>query len=142
MEASNSSWVSLLMQASPFLLLIGFWIYLMRQLKGPMKERGANVEKQIDFLLEHHARFAADLEELKNDLKLLKDEHRQLANSVGALAGAVTDQHGQVAQLVSITEALARTTQELTNSQRHTNERLNALIKVVDDIVRRDGGRL
>ncbi len=32
-EASNSSWISLLVQASPFLLLIGFWIFMMRQMQ-------------------------------------------------------------------------------------------------------------
>src|SRR3972149_5569098 len=31
-ESSTSSWVSILVNASPFLLLIGFWIFMMRQL--------------------------------------------------------------------------------------------------------------
>ena len=33
-EVSSSSWVSLLVQASPFLLLIGFWIFMMRQMQS------------------------------------------------------------------------------------------------------------
>ncbi len=33
-EASNNSWISLLVQASPFLLLIGFWIFMMRQMQS------------------------------------------------------------------------------------------------------------
>ncbi len=33
-EVSNSSLVSLLIQASPFLLLIGFWIFMMRQMQS------------------------------------------------------------------------------------------------------------
>jgi len=32
-ESSTSSWVSILVQASPFLLLIGFWIFMMRQMQ-------------------------------------------------------------------------------------------------------------
>jgi cell division protease FtsH len=32
-ENSNSSWVSILVNASPFLLLIGFWIFMMRQMQ-------------------------------------------------------------------------------------------------------------
>ena len=32
-ESSTSSWVSLLVNASPFLLLIGFWIFMMRQMQ-------------------------------------------------------------------------------------------------------------
>ncbi len=33
-EASNSSILSLLIQASPFLLLLGFWIFMMRQMQS------------------------------------------------------------------------------------------------------------
>ena len=32
-ESSSSSWVTLLVNASPFLLLIGFWIFMMRQMQ-------------------------------------------------------------------------------------------------------------
>jgi len=32
-ENSNSSWISILVNASPFLLLIGFWIFMMRQMQ-------------------------------------------------------------------------------------------------------------
>ncbi|MGH8459679.1 MAG: ATP-dependent metallopeptidase FtsH/Yme1/Tma family protein, partial [Nevskiales bacterium] len=32
-ESSTSSWVTLLVNASPFLLLIGFWIFMMRQMQ-------------------------------------------------------------------------------------------------------------
>ena len=33
-EASSGSWITLLVQASPFLLLIGFWIFMMRQMQS------------------------------------------------------------------------------------------------------------
>ena len=32
-ESSNSSWVNMLLSAAPFLLLIGFWIFMMRQMQ-------------------------------------------------------------------------------------------------------------
>ena len=32
-ESSNSSWVNILVNASPFILLIGFWIFMMRQMQ-------------------------------------------------------------------------------------------------------------
>ncbi|HEV8610167.1 MAG TPA: ATP-dependent zinc metalloprotease FtsH, partial [Thermoanaerobaculia bacterium] len=32
-ESSSSSWLSILLNASPFLLLIGFWIFMMRQMQ-------------------------------------------------------------------------------------------------------------
>ena len=32
-ESSTSSWVAILVNAAPFLLLIGFWIFMMRQMQ-------------------------------------------------------------------------------------------------------------
>ncbi len=33
-DPSSSSWVSLIVQASPFILIIGFWIFMMRQMQS------------------------------------------------------------------------------------------------------------
>ncbi len=33
-ENNSNSWVSILVNASPFLLLIGFWIFMMRQMQS------------------------------------------------------------------------------------------------------------
>lgn len=92
-----------------------------------------DIERTLEFILEHHARFAVELDQLK-------DRHKELSASVERLNGAVEGlqavaqaQQGQISRILGITEVLAE-------SQRHTDERLNALIKVVDDLVRRNGG--
>ena len=33
-DNSGNSWVSILVNASPFMLLIGFWIFMMRQMQS------------------------------------------------------------------------------------------------------------
>jgi chromosome segregation ATPase len=65
------------------------------------------------------------------------DEHRQLLTSQVLL----TDRMDKLTdRMDKLTESQARTDkmiQELTEAQKHTEERLNALITVVDGIVRR-----
>lgn len=89
-----------------------------------------DVEKTIEFLMDHHARFAADMEQMK-------ERHEDLRNTVDRLQGIVANQQSQISQIVEIAEELARHQIELTDSQRalaesqrHTDGRLNALIKV------------
>ena len=33
-EEAGSGWVSVLINASPFLLLLAFWVFMMRQMRG------------------------------------------------------------------------------------------------------------
>jgi FtsZ-binding cell division protein ZapB len=105
-----------------------------------------DVERTIEFILQHQAHFAAEMEQLKErhkefsaEMHQLKERHVELHNSVEALTVVVRNQQEQITPLLSVTEVLARNQAALVESQRHTDERLNALIKVVDDLVRRDG---
>jgi chromosome segregation ATPase len=118
-----------------------------------------DVEKTIEFLLEHEARFAADMEvmkeeqrELRNSLVALQDSVVALQHSVHGLSDAVMNQQRQIGEISGATKQLALVTQEalreqarellaVKQAQRRTEENLNALIKVVDHVVRRDGGR-
>lgn len=99
-----------------------------------------DLEKTVEFILQHQAQFAAEMDQLKDrhkefaaELNQLKDRHKELSDSVDALRLVVQSQQVQISQIMSLTQVL-------TESQRHTDERLNALIKVVDDLVRRNGG--
>ncbi|HTG61910.1 MAG TPA: hypothetical protein VMG63_21185, partial [Terriglobia bacterium] len=53
-----------------------------------------DVEKTMEFLLEHHARFAADMEELKERVK----EHDRVLARHNEQIAQVTDLVGRVAQ--------------------------------------------
>ncbi len=114
-----------------------------------------DVEKTIEFLLDHHARFAADLDLLKErqdrfdrEQQQLKETVTEVAKSVAALAKSVTVMELSVNRLIDVvaenSRQIAENSQQvkgLTQKQSQTDENLNALIKVVDDLIRRDGGR-
>ena len=80
---------------------------------GSGESRLDRVEGLMAFLIEDHVRFS--------------DEHKQLLTSQILL----TDRVDQLAR------TLDTAIQELSAAQKHTDERLNALISVVDDLVRR-----
>ena len=80
---------------------------------GSGESRLDRVEGLMALLIEDHVRFS--------------DEHKQLLTSQILL----TDRVDQLAR------TLDTAIQELSAAQKHTDERLNALISVVDDLVRR-----
>jgi hypothetical protein len=101
-----------------------------------------DVEGTIEFLLQHQARMAAENElfqahqaevraEHEERFKRIEVAHLELSETLGAriseLAGVVRDSSGHFRAGM----------EELRESQKHTGERLNALIQIVDDIIRR-----
>jgi|ERR1051325_8280331 uncharacterized coiled-coil DUF342 family protein len=86
-------------------------------------------ERQMEFILQQQAQFAVDIQELKEtqraEAALWREKHQSLNEAVTAVVGIV----GRLA------EAQARTEEqlsELTNRQAETDDRLNALIGVVE----------
>jgi phage-related minor tail protein len=93
-----------------------------------------DVEKTMEFLLEHHARFAADMEELK---ERVKEHDRVLARHNDQIA-QVTDLVGRVAQAnLILNQRVVDVTGELGN----LSGRLDALIVVVEKYLTRGNGR-
>ena len=93
-----------------------------------------DVEKTMEFLLEHHARFAADMEELK---ERVKEHDRVLARHNDQIA-QVTDLVGRVAQAnLALNQRVVDVTGELGN----LSGRLDALIVVVEKYLTRGNGR-
>jgi len=93
-----------------------------------------DVEKTIQFLLEHHARFSAEIQELRASTADLERASRRHDSQIAENAS-------HISQLTTICEDLARGQIGLRDAQRATDERLNALIKIVDEIVRGRNGR-
>lgn len=83
---------------------------------GSGESRLDRLEGLMALLIEDHVRFS--------------DEHKQLLTSQIVL----TD---RVAKLAGTLDTAITAIKDLSASQRHTDERLNALIAVVDDLVRR-----
>jgi hypothetical protein len=89
---------------------------------GSGESRLDRMERLMAHLIEDHARFGEDHDRFQL-------EHKQLLTAQVVL----TDRVDKLAVKLDTTITAI---QELTASQRHTDERLNALIAVVDDIVR------
>ena len=100
-----------------------------------------DVEKTMEFLLEHHARFAADMEELKertkeHDRLLAKhdDQIGQLTNQIGELTNLI----GRVAQASLI---LNQRVVDVAEGLGNLSGRLDALIVVVEKYLTGGNGR-
>ena len=90
---------------------------------GSGESRLDRMERMMALLIEDHVQF-------REDHVRFDDEHKRLLTAQVVL----TDRVDKLALRLDTTITAI---QELTSSQRHTDERLNALIAVVDDIVRR-----
>jgi hypothetical protein len=112
-------------------------------------------EKTIQFLLEQQAKFFAGLEELKENQRSIQEQQRQFQIQMQQEHLKFQEEHSNMRQLhmglqsqvnslglamLGLTDHLKDVTVKLASlaeAQLHTEERLNALIVVVDGIVRR-----
>ena len=111
-----------------------------------------DLEKTMEFIVENLAHTSARLGEVSVKLNKLAEVQvlqAQVLDSHEDRLNRITDVLGQIAEMQRATEeelkAFAQETreaiQEREEAGRHTDERLNALIKIVDDLIRRDGRR-
>jgi len=99
-----------------------------------------DIEKTMEFILEHQARHATAIQQLDEGLAQAK--------------GLIEANAGMIRQLVDVSMSLARHSEEidtdlketrqlireLRESQAHSDRRLDALIDVVEKLTRRNGG--
>jgi ABC-type transporter Mla subunit MlaD len=101
------------------------------------------IRKQMEFILNQQAQFAADMGQLQEKHGQLQEAHRQLENIVGRLAtttlegfeGLVDAQIRTEENISTLTErvtALAEAQTHTDERLRDTDERLNTLINVVE----------
>jgi len=116
-----------------------------------------DLEKSMQFVLEQQAQFWATLQKLgeahmvlEADQKRLAADQKRLAENQLELARMQSQQQEMIGGVVmavgELVQAQKRTeqrVQELAEAQQRTDQNLNALIKVVDDVIRRgrDGRR-
>lgn len=105
-----------------------------------------DVEKTVHFILDQQAQFAVGMQQLREAHEALTGEVRRVAQNQLALAESQGRQQEMIGQSVTIVRQLAENQQrtdqrvkELAESQHHTDQNLNALIKTVDELIRRDG---
>lgn len=86
-------------------------------------------ERHMQFIVEHQAQFAVGIQQLKeaqkSEASLWREKHQSLTDAVTAVVGIV----GRLAKAQDRTDEQLS---ELTNKQAETDDRLNALIGVVE----------
>ena len=83
-----------------------------------------DVERTIEFILEHQARFSAGMDEIRQEQARFSAGMNDLRQMVGQLAAHQIELVHHIGRIDNAVLTLA-------DSQRHTDERLNALISVV-----------
>ena len=91
----------------------------------------------MEFILDQQAKFAAGMEDLRGQVAELTSgldqTHRDQA-AIQAIVGRLAEQQLQLSNIVL---AISQEQKRLVEAQRHTDERLNTLIDIVDGMVRR-----
>ena len=100
---------------------------------GSHQSRLDRLEGLMELLISDHVEFQREHKQLLTAQVLLTDVVEKLARRVDKLAESVEKLDDRVDKL---TESVHEMIRELRESQRHTDERLNALIAVVDGLVR------
>ena len=98
----------------------------------------------MELLIDDHLKFSDEHKRLLTAQIVLTDRTDkltgtmdQLASTTDELAGKMDELTGKMDELTGKMDKLAGTMQELAEAQRHTDERLNALISVVDGLIRK-----
>jgi methyl-accepting chemotaxis protein len=119
------------------------------------------MEGLMELLIEDHLKFRDEHKSLLTSQVLLTDRVDKLASTVADLSSTVADLSSTVADLASTTADLASTTadlvsttgklsqrmddlaetmKEVAEAQKHADQRMDALIAVVDGMIRRPPG--
>jgi len=91
------------------------------------------MNKKMEFIVEHQARFAAEIEILREQDQKLTDAIIGTVDIIGSLARVQTRAEENV-------NSLADTVDKLAKSHQRADERLNSLINVVERFISGNGG--
>lgn len=100
-----------------------------------------DIEKTMQFILEQQAQTGVRLDQVTVRLDQLTAAHQRLAEDQLELARLQSQQQGMIGSLVTIVGELAQTQKRTDQRVNDLTENMKGLIKVVDDLVRRDGRR-
>jgi hypothetical protein len=104
---------------------------------GDKKGRLERVEELLAVLANDHLQFRDEHRQLLKAQVLLYDSVQKIDDSVQNLYGVV-EQIGEAQKTTELRLAELATAQaQLAASQQHTDEQMSALIRIVDDLIRR-----
>ena len=93
------------------------------------------MERAIEFLLDHHPKFAAELQQSREDLQIMRETQRDFQSQLGKLGEAVIALTGMVGR---IAEAQIRTdtrVAELADAQLKTDEKISEMGGRLNDFI-------
>ena len=91
-----------------------------------------DVEKTIEFILEQQAQLVVRLDRVEAHVEALAQRQDRTDAQVNALISGVGQQQGQITAILNILGTLAE-------AERRTQERLDALARLLEDLMRRGG---
>jgi hypothetical protein len=94
------------------------------------------MEGLMQLLIDDHLKFTDEHKALLTSQILLTDQMGKLTDQMGTLVGTMGTFAGTMKTVEEELEKLAGITREVAEAQKHTDERMNALIAVVDDLIR------
>ena len=111
-----------------------------------------DIERTMQFILEHQAQHAVEIQQLREQLRerdaAFSSKLEGLTGSILTVVGVQAKQQDMIGSLITGMNQLVdgqrqtrENQRELREDQRQTRENLNALIKIVDQLVRRNGGQ-
>ncbi|SRR5260370_13405680 len=105
-----------------------------------------DTQKQIEFIVEQQARFAVNQEKADERLtrleKIVANAYVDMRDRYNALVDAQLKSETKIAAVAEAQLRLTESQQSLTEGQQHTDDRLNALIDIVDrHITGHDNGK-
>ena len=94
----------------------------------------------MEFILEQQAKFAVDIQQLRESQARLEAAQERLEAAQERLAAAQERTDGMVRNLVDVCMSLANHAERPDQALSETGDKLHGLIDVVDKLARRDGG--
>lgn len=83
------------------------------------------MERAIEFLLDHHAKFSADIDQLKDSQSSLVESQARTSDTVDRLAGVVSELTNNVS---SLADTVSRLEAQAESDRQETTEALDKLI--------------
>jgi uncharacterized protein YhaN len=100
-----------------------------------------DVEKTMEFILSQQAAYAAHQEEMAARQAQLAARQDTFDERLAKLNAFQDSQQKSIYDLIQVVRTLATQSSETDQKISHLTDNMNALIKVVDGLVRRDNGR-
>ena len=97
-------------------------------------------EKIMEFILEQQAKFAVDIQQLRESQARLEAAQERLQTAQERLEAAQERTDAMVRNLVDVCMSLPNHAERLDQALSETADKLNGLIGIVDKLARRNGG--